>query len=261
MPLQKILIRRERKEYIDDLGKELTVAKRRVYRVSNLEQDFNTAEGVIAKADLAKRDGSIVTTNRGKEFVIHSPSFIDSYKQLKRGAQIIPLKDLGVIITETGLGKNSTLVDAGAGSGALACFLAHYAKRVFTYDIREDFIEVVRKNIAYLGLKNITVAQHDIYESIPHRNVDVITLDLPEPWKVIPHLEKALTIGGFVVSYSPCVPQVADFVNAARKSEKLIFLKTIELIEREWDVDGRKVRPQTTGIGHSGFLSFCRRIS
>jgi tRNA (adenine57-N1/adenine58-N1)-methyltransferase len=49
-------------------------------------------------------------------------------------------------------------------------------------------------------------------------------------------------------------------VAALRKSEKLIFLKTIEVSEREWDVNERKVRPQSQTIGHSGFMTFARKI-
>ena len=42
----------------------------------------------------------------------------------------------------------------------------------------------------------------------------------------------------------------------------LFYYKTIiEMIERKWDVYGRKVRPKSAGIGHSGFLTFVRRIS
>jgi tRNA (adenine57-N1/adenine58-N1)-methyltransferase len=50
------------------------------------------------------------------------------------------------------------------------------------------------------------------------------------------------------------------FCQRGRKSGKLIFLKTIEVSEREWDVIERKVRPKTQTIGHSGFMTFVRKI-
>ena len=44
------------------------------------------------------------------------------------------------------------------------------------------------------------------------------------------------------------------------QDKNFIHLKTIEIIEREWDVQGRKVRPKSQPIGHSGFLTFVRKI-
>ena len=36
--------------------------------------------------------------------------------------------------------------------------------------------------------------------------------------------------------------------------------KTIELIERHWKIDGRIARPNSEAIGHTAFMSFCRKI-
>jgi tRNA (adenine57-N1/adenine58-N1)-methyltransferase len=51
-----------------------------------------------------------------------------------------------------------------------------------------------------------------------------------------------------------------DFVDKVRKNKNFAYIKTSEIIEREWEVEGRKVRPRSQAIGHSGFLSFVRRI-
>ena len=184
----------------------------------------------------------------------------DLYRKIKRDAQIIPLKDIGLIITETGIDKNSKIIDAGSGSGALACFLAHLCKEVITYDIRKDFINIVEKNIEFLGLKNIKIKNKDVYNKIDEKDTDLIVLDLPEPWKAINSAKKALKVGGFLVSYSPSVPQTMDFVNEINKSKNFVHVKTSEIIEREWEIEERKVRPKSRGIGHTGLISFCRRI-
>ena len=62
------------------------------------------------------------------------------------------------------------------------------------------------------------------------------------------------------MSYSPSVPQMMDFANAVNKDENFAHVKTSEILEREWEIDGRKVRPRSQQIGHSGFISFARRI-
>ncbi len=247
---------------MDKIRKVAITLQGRKFYVKDSNQDLHTQYGFIKTEDLKKaKDGSLLKSNTGKEFFIFSPYFIDTYKKIKRDAQIIPLKDIGLIITETGINKKSRILDAGSGSGALACFLASIAKEVITYEIRQDFMEVVKKNIEFLGLKNIKIKNKNIYNEVEEKNIDVATLDVPEPWLAIESCSKALKPGGFLVSYSPSVPQVADFVNALRNNANFIYLKTIEVIEREWEVDERKVRPNSQGIGHSGFLSFARKIT
>ena len=225
------------------------------------DEDLHTQYGFVKKEELKKsKSGDILKTNTGKELFVFEPYFIDLYKKIKRDAQIIPLKDIGFIIAETGINKESKVLDAGSGSGALACFLASIAKEVVTYEIREDFIEIVKYNIESLKLKNIEIKNKNIYEEIDDKNVDVIILDLPEPWNAIKNCAKALKPGAFLVSYSPSVPQIADFANAIKKDEHFIYLKTVEITEREWEVEERKVRPKSKGLGHSGFISFARKV-
>ena len=88
----------------------------------------------------------------------------------------------------------------------------------------------------------------------------MLILDLPDPYLVVKHAMKVLTSGGWFISYSPHVTQVVDFCKEVEKQEDLFIVKTIELIEREWDIEDRKARPKTQGIGHSGFLTFVRKI-
>ncbi|MBS3096654.1 methyltransferase domain-containing protein [Candidatus Woesearchaeota archaeon] len=247
---------------MNQIKKVLITKEGRKFYAGELDKDIHTQYGFIKKEDLNKaKEGSLLKSNTNKEFFIFNPSFIDLYRKIKRDAQIIPLKDIGLIIAETGINKKSRVLDAGSGSGALACFLASIAKEVITYEIRDDFIVIVKSNIDFLGLKNVKIRKKDIYTEIDDKNIDVLILDLPEPWKAIESCAKALKPGGFIVSYSPSVPQVADFVNALRKNENFVYLKTAEMTEREWEVEERRVRPKSTGIGHSGFLSFGRKVT
>jgi len=186
--------------------------------VRNIKQDYHCQFGLVRKEDLKKiKNGGVVKTNSGVELAAFKPGFLDVYRKIKRAPQIIPLKDLGTIITETGIGKESVVVDAGSGSGALALFLANIAKKVVSYEIRKDFATIAADNVKFLKLKNIAIKNKDIYKGIDEKNVDVVTLDLPEPWKALEAAEKALKTGGFIFSYSPTIPQVSDFVTAAVK--------------------------------------------
>lgn len=257
--VRKLLVRKGKKEFIKDLNREVTVSKEKAYYVTDLTKDFHTDYGTIAAKDLKKKDGTTILTNMKKEFVIFTSHFIDDYRRIGRMAQIIPLKDIGAIMAYTGINKNSKAVDAGAGSGALACGLAHVCKEVTTYDIRDDFLNVVKKNKEFLGLKNLKIKKKDVLKGIDEKDVDLVTLDLPSPWNAIQPAEKALKVGGFLVSYSPTITQAADFVNEISKHENFLYMMTIEANERSWEIEGRKVRPRSY-VMHSGFMSFARRI-
>jgi tRNA (adenine57-N1/adenine58-N1)-methyltransferase len=232
----------------------------RKFYVKDLSQDYHTQFGFIKKEDLAKEEGSEVISNTGEKMRIIPAGFIDNYRKIKRAPQIIPAKDVAAIVAETGVNKECAVVDSGTGSGALACFLANYAKKVVSYEIREDFFKVALENAKMLKLQNLEIKNKSVYDGIDERTVDLITFDLPEPWLAVKSAEQALKIGGFLVSYSPTVPQIMDFDSEIRKHPCFQHIKTIEIIERQWEVDERKVRPKSQEIGHSGFLSFYRRI-
>jgi len=241
------------------MAKMLITSDNRKFIVKDETKDLHTNYGMIAANDIKKaKPGKIVKSNTGQEFTVAEPSFIDSYRRIKRGAQIIPLKDIGLIITEIGLNKDSVVIEAGSGSGALGCFLAKICKKVYSYEIRQDFYELVKKNIEYLELKNLILKNKDAKLGFDEKDADVVILDLPDPWELLTQAKKSLKVGGFIVSYSPTIPQVGDFVD--KLDSDFVYLKTSEIIEREWEVSKRKIRPKSQAIGHSGFLSFARRV-
>ncbi|MBI2564591.1 methyltransferase domain-containing protein [Candidatus Woesearchaeota archaeon] len=256
---RKILIQKIRKAFVKELDKEVTTVKARQYFIEDLNKDFQTAYAIIPKAELQK-EGEVINV-QGKPYFIFSTKFIDDFKRIRRLPQTIPLKDIGYIISQTGINKNSRVLDAGVGSGALTCFIAHLCKEVIAYDIRDDHIGIAKENVAFLKLSNVIIKKKNIYEGIDETNLDLITLDVPEPWLVIKHVLNALKVGGFLVSYSPTIPQVQDFVNKVLEEEKFLHVKTVEVIERDWEVSERKVRPKSVQTGHSGFLTFVRKLA
>ena len=258
--MAKILFRRQKKEYVKELDRDITLAKERFFYVPETTRDFITENGNLKGKDLEKKDGSLIKTNKGKEFILFSAQFKDDYSRIKRTAQIITPKDIGIIITETGLNKESKVVDAGTGSGALACYLAKICKEVTSYDIRDDAIETGEKNKEFLNIKNLTIKKKDVFKKIDETDVDTIILDMPEPQSAIKSCKKALKIGGFLVIYVPSITQISKFVEEIKKDDSFVYLKTIELIQREWKIDNRIARPNSQAIGHTAFLTFVRKI-
>lgn len=227
------------------------------FYVKDLTKDFHTKFGVFSSKDI--KNGK-VKTNTGKEFFVFDAGFVDKFHKLKRVAQIITLKDAGVIIAETGINNKSKVVEAGGGSGGLTCALANIAKQVVSYEIRKEFVEVINENLDNLGLKNVKVKNKDISLGISEKELDLVVLDMPDPEKVIAHAAKSLKNGGFLVCYLPSMTQVISVANEIRINESFILTKVCETLQREWKVEGKIARPEFQMLGHTGFLVFARRI-
>jgi tRNA (adenine57-N1/adenine58-N1)-methyltransferase len=259
MPKRKILLRREHKQYVPDLDREVTISKEVSYHVPDAGKDFHTSFGVITKKELAKKPGNTAKTSQGKEFTILDADFIDDLKRLKRIPQAMSLKELGLIIVTTGINKDSTIIDAGAGSGFAACALAHLCKKVTSYEIIDQHLALAKQNAAFLGLKNVTFRKGSIYDKIPEKNADLVLLDVPEPERAINTAANALKVGGYLAIYTLQATQLQNAANAVLKDKRLLMLKSCELLERLWKADGKVIRPHNIPIGHTGFLTFARK--
>ncbi|HEY9702494.1 MAG TPA: hypothetical protein V6C58_08615, partial [Allocoleopsis sp.] len=85
--------------------------------------------------------------------------------------------------------------------------------------------------------------------------------DLPEPWRAIDSSNKALKVGGVIIVYCPQITQCQHFINELSKKENYIQIKTIEIVERDWKVEGQIVRPRSLSNIHSGFITIVRKIN
>ena len=177
------------------------------------------------------------------------------YRKLKRGPQVILPKDIGIIISYSGIGKESVCVDAGTGSGWLALSMARICRHVYSYDLRDDFISIAEKNQRILGVDNITFRKKDIFDGIDEEEIDLVTLDLPNSEKALPGAKKALKAGGIVVGYLPHTEQVRNF-SMALKDMGFLEPYTVETIVRDILVREEGVRPSTKGIWHTAYLTF-----
>lgn len=226
--------------------------------IINTDKDFNFGAGILKKEEMNK-EGLIKVHKH--DVSIFDASFNDEYSKLIRGAQTISKKDIGPIITKTGMMRDSVVIDAGAGSGGLSTFLAGLVRRVDTFDIIDKNLEIVQKNIKKLGLKNIKAELKDIYneELFKKQEYDVFTLDVPEPWKAWTTASKVLKIGGYLAIYSPNIIQVREVI--MMKPKNFFLEETLEIIEREWSVSEKISRPKTKDFSHTAFLVFFRKIN
>ena len=190
---------------------------------------------------------------------IHMENIIDFLKKAKRGPAVITSKDIGDIIAFTGCAKGWKVVDAGTGSGFLALFLANLGCDVYTYEKEKRFYDIAKKNIEKSGFKNIKIKKSDITNGIKERKVDMITLDMKNPEKVVKHAYKSLKSGGWLVVYSMHIEQVQKVWKELKKY-KFGEKRILEKLSREWQIEGRTfTRPKTHMLAHTGLLTFARK--
>ncbi len=228
--------------------------KGRKYLVKG-ESDVHTNYGVIDAKELSgKKCGEAIFSHTGRRFSVLRPGIIDFLDKAKRGPQAIILKDCSLIAGYTGIRSGSRVVDAGTGSGILAMFLSNivYPETLISYDIREDFAAIARRNFEKSGIENIKLRMRDIYDGIEEEDLDLITLDLPEPWRVVGHVRESLKPGGYLASYSPSIEQSKKLFNVLDGFQS----ETLECIVRGWDM--KVVRPYSRVIAHTGFITFAR---
>ena len=224
-----------------------------------------SGETIAHDALIGKPDGTLVTLSRGRRLLALRPTLSEYVLKMPRGAQVLYPKDLGVIIQWADIYPGARVFEAGTGSGALTMALLRAVGErghVYSYESREDFAGTAMKNIQrYMGpVSNLTARQMDAYEGIEPAELDRVILDLPEPWRVVPHAALSLRSGGIYLSYVPTIPQVMQTVEALNRAAVFAMIQTFETLLRTWNIEGRSVRPDHRMVAHSGFLTVARKV-
>ena len=225
--------------------------------------EFQSDLGIIKSDVLDEAEiGDEVKSHLDHTFKIMKPNVNDFIDIMDRRCSILIQKDIGQVLAHTGLGAGSRVVDAGTGTGAIALNFGNVVGsegQVYTYEIREDFAEVAKKNIDNFGITNIEVKNKDIKEGIDEENIDLVFLDLPKPFEIFEDVLEALNVGGWLCVYAPYVDQAEI---SYRIAKKLGFydIEIVEILERGLEVRTQGVRPKTRMVGHSGYLMFARKL-
>ena len=226
-------------------------------------QEFQSDLGIVKAEVLDDAEiGDEVKSHLDHTFKIVKPNINDFIDLMDRRCSILIQKDIGQVLAHTGLGAGSRVVDAGTGAGAIALNFGNVVGetgRVYTYEIREDFAEVAKKNIDNFGITNIEVKNRNIKDGIDEDNIDLIFLDLPKPYEIFEDVMDSLNVGGWLAVYAPYIDQAET---SYRVAKKLGFydIEIIELLERGLEVRTQGVRPKTRMVGHSGYLVFARKL-
>ena len=223
---------------------------------------FHTHAGIVAHDDIiGNAEGRRVLGSTGRSFLVLRPTLSDVVVKMPRGAQVIYPKDLGAILMAADIGPGMRVLEAGVGSGALSMTVLRAGASVIGYEVREDFAQRARDNVtSFLGDDiDYTIEIRDVTQGIDETGLDRILLDMPEPWKVIPHAATALRPGGILTAYLPTINQTAQ-LRTALDAGSFGLQDTVEILRRTWHIEARSVRPDHRMVAHTGFLTTARRI-
>lgn len=184
----------------------------------------------------------------------------DFVKKLRRGPQVVLPKDAGAIIAYAGIGRDSLVLDAGAGSGWLAVQLGRVAKKVVSYEFRDDFSKLAAENVKRAGLDAVVeIRTRDILkDGFDETEADVVCLDFANSDQAIPAAAAALKEGGCVVGYLPHTEQLKSFVLAGQAAGFGGWF-CCEMNVREMLVRPQGVRPANVSLSHTAYLAFGKK--
>lgn len=232
-------------------------------RVSKAMLEVGRLGVVDGRAICDSSFGDVLTVG-GNEFTILKPSILDIVGAVQRKAQIMSPKDSFLLPMYLDLEAGSTVIEAGAGSGALTVVLLKAVAptgKVYSYDIREDHAKQARKNVemsGHAGCWDFKIG--DICTVELERNVDAVVLDMPNPWDAMDNVCRAIRPGGHLSCYVPNANQLERTVKAMRDAG-LSEVFAFETIQREMVVHDGGVRPSFEMLGHTGYLAFGRAIT
>jgi len=258
-------------------------------------RSFHTHRGSLAHDDLiGKPEGSVVVSSGGTAYVALRPLLADYTLSMTRGAAVVYPKDAGQILAQADIFAGARVVEAGAGSGALSCWLLRAVGEtglLVSYERRPDFAEIARKNVERYfggphpswrlvigelpadGAASLLAEGSDVDHSAPghgapghgaadeDRAFDRVVLDMLAPWEYADAAALSLRAGGLICCYVATTTQLSRTVEALRAQGSFDEPAAWESLLRGWHVDGLAVRPEHRMVGHTGFLVTARRLA
>ena len=136
---------------------QLTDPKGRMHQIVLIAGGtFHTHRGSLSHDDLiGEPEGSVVMASSGTAYVALRPLLADYTLAMKRGATIVYPKDAAQILAYADVFPGARVLEAGAGSGALSCWLLRAVGpdgELVSFEARADFAEIARENVRkYFG--------------------------------------------------------------------------------------------------------------
>ena len=281
---------------------QLTDPKGRMHQIVLAEGGtFHTHRGSLRHDDLiGQPEGSVVTASSGTGYVALRPLLADYTLAMKRGATIVYPKDAAQILAYADVFPGARVLEAGAGSGALSCWLLRAVGpegELVSFEARADFAEIARENVRkYFGevppwwrlvtgelsaaaaldpslrteavyarlrrdLSQAAGAPDEAGPGPGSGTFDRVVLDMLAPWENVAGAARALVPGGLICCYVATTTQLSRVAEELRAHGGFFEPAAWETLNRGWHLDGLAVRPDHRMIAHTGFLVTARRLA
>ena len=246
---------------------QLTDSKGRKYTVV-LESGgtYHTHRGALAHDELiGQPDGSVIVSAGGTSYLALRPLLTDYVLSMPRGAAVIYPKDAAQIVHWGDIYPGATVLEAGAGSGALTCSLLRAVGAtgsVISYELRQDHADHAVRNVErFFGStpQNWSLTVGDLLEH--SGQVDRAVLDMLEPWTALETVADNLVPGGVLTVYVATTTQLSRVAEEMRHHGGFTEPSAWESLHRPWHLVGLAVRPEHRMIGHTAFLLTTRRLA
>ncbi len=224
-------------------------------------EEFHSNKGVVKIEEGAEG----ATSHLGHAFHVLEPDCVDLYEKMPRAGSFMLKKDIGLVIAHLGVGSGDRVIDAGTGSAGLAIYLGNVVGprgRVVSYEKNPEFAGIARRNVLRAGLdETIEIRERDVQQGFDEADgsIDAVVLDLHEAWNVIGAAKGVLKRGSRIGVYNPYMEH-ARLVHERLLDLGFIEVKTIEASTREIEFRKQGSRPKTSRVGHSGYLTFGRKV-
>ncbi|HXL19669.1 MAG TPA: hypothetical protein VN961_19305, partial [Streptosporangiaceae bacterium] len=210
-------------------------------------RSFHTHRGSIAHDDvIGMEEGSVVRASGGMLYVALRPLLADYTVSMSRGAAVVYPKDAVQIVGLADIFPGARVLEAGAGSGALSCWLLRAVGqegKLVSYERRADFAAIALANVeAYFGrphpawsliiadlpadarpsaaaqdaaAQDAAAQDAGLPDDQPQpaaHDFDRIVLDLLAPWEHVARAAHWLVPGGLICCYVATTTQLSRVV-------------------------------------------------
>ncbi len=225
---------------------------------------ISTNKGNIKISDIQEcKWGGIVYSHKEFPYRVTPVSIVDYVIYgIKRETQIIYPKDASYICYMLGLKSGDKVFECGTGSGSLTMFMANAVSekgKVITYEKREKFLNLAKKNIELMNLKDyVKFNLKDLEkEEIDENDFDAAFIDIKEPWNLIPKVKNVLKDGGKLGLLVPTTNQISEVLKIL--NDGFYNISVQEILLRNYKINPDRIRPEDRMVAHTGYLIFANK--
>ena len=198
----------------------------------------------------------MVTSAKGVDYLAMRPLLRDFTVTMPRGAAVVYPKDAALIVMGADIFPGATVLEAGAGSGALSCALLRAVGatgRLISYERREDFASTARRErgeLLWRAAPGLGSSVGDLVVSLADKpieaaTVDRVILDMLGSVGMRPGSGRCPGVRGSALLLCSDDHSAGGNDRDAPRSSGFTEPEATESLVRSWHVEGLAVRPGT----------------